>query len=63
MTVFLTHVIVSCDGHGGSGPRALLAEVVAELEDTGVVLQHGGDLHLYGVTQLLPLSEEDEAHH
>lgn len=53
--VVLTHVIVSRDGHGGSGAGTLLGEVVAEFEDAGVVLQHGGDLHLNGVSQLLPL--------
>ena len=52
---FLTHVVVPCDGHGRSGAGTLLGEVVSEFEDAGVVLQHGGDLHLHGVAQLLPL--------
>lgn len=56
----LTHIVVSGDGHGGSGSRALLGEVVAELEDAGVVLQHAGDLHLYRVSQLLPLQRGKE---
>lgn len=53
----LTHVVVSRDGHGGSGAGALLGEVVAEFEDAGVVLQHGGDLHLNRVSKLLPLQQ------
>lgn len=61
----LTHVVVSRDGHGGSGTGTLLGEVVAEFEDAGVVLQHGGDLHLDRVSQLLPLHgrEEGDAAH
>jgi len=51
----LTHVVVPRDRHAGPGARALLREVVPELEDAGVVLQHGGDLHLHRVSQLLPL--------
>lgn len=57
---FLTHVVVSRDGHGGSGAGTLLGEVVAEFEDAGVVLQHGGDLHLNRVSQLLPLQRTGE---
>lgn len=33
--------------------------MVAKLEDAGVVLQHGGDLHLNRVPQLLPLSGDE----
>lgn len=51
----LTHVVVARDRHGGAGARPLLLEVVAEAQDAGVVLQHGGDLHLHRVSQLLPL--------
>lgn len=54
----LTHVVVSRDGHGSSGAGTLLGEVVAEFEDAGVVFQHGGDLHLDWVSQLLPLYPE-----
>lgn len=57
---FLTHVIVSCDGNGRSGAGTLLGEVVAESEDAGVVLQHGGDLHLHRISQLLPLHRTGE---
>lgn len=53
--VLLTHIVVPGYGHGCPGARPLLCEVVAELEDAGVVLQHGGDLHLYRVSQLLSL--------
>lgn len=56
----LTHVIVSCDGHGGSGTRTLLVKVVAKLEDAGIVLQHGGDLHLNCVAKFLPLNQKTE---
>ena len=51
----LTHVVVSGDGHGGPGPGPLLGEVVAELQYAGVVLQHGGNLHLHRVSQRVPL--------
>lgn len=57
---FLTHVIVSCDGNSRSGAGTLLGEVVAKSEDAGVVLQHGGDLHLHRVSQLLPLRQTGE---
>lgn len=59
---YLTHVIVSCDGHGSSSARTLLGEMVAELEDAGVVLQHRGNLHLNWVSQLLPLYQREEEH-
>lgn len=58
--LFLTHVVVPRDCHGCSGSGALLGEVVAKSQNTGVVLQHGGNFHLHRVAQFLPLQPAGE---
>lgn len=54
-----TEVVVLGDGGRGAGARALLGEVVAELDDAAALLQHLGDLHLHRGAQLLPLRRRE----
>lgn len=52
---FITQVIILGDGgcHPCSWP--LLGKLVSKLEDARILLQHLGNLHLHGCSQLLPL--------
>lgn len=46
MKAELTEVIVSGNGYGCPGAWALLGEMVSELDNAGIVLQHCSDFHL-----------------
>lgn len=52
-----TQVVVVHHGVGAAQARALLGEVIAELQQRGVFLQNAGYLHLHLVAQRLALEE------
>lgn len=55
MSVWPTQVVVVHHGVGASQARPLLGEMISKLQQTGVFLQHAGDLHLHLVAQRLAL--------
>lgn len=51
----ITQVIILCDGSCHSCSWPLLGKLISKLEDPGILLQHLGNFHLHGCSQLLSL--------
>lgn len=51
----ITQVIILCDGSCHSCSWSLLGKLISKLEDPGILLQHLGNFHLHGCSQLLSL--------
>ena len=51
----ITQVIILCDGSCHSCSWSLLGKLISKLEDPWILLEHLGNFHLYGCSQLLSL--------